>query len=170
MIIKLKKLNKKLISKNYVDWMNNYEITKYLDQHNKKHTITSVTKYVEDINKSKNDFLFGIFVKKTNKYFHAGNIKLGRVNSIHKTGMISLFVGNIEFHNKNIGSNAISKICKIAKNKGLYKVYAGCHKSNIASQKAFLKNSFFKDGVQKKHATVGKKREDFIWYGLFLNR
>ena len=44
--------------------MNNYEITKYLDQHNKKHTITSVTKYVEDINKSKNDFLFGIFVKK----------------------------------------------------------------------------------------------------------
>ena len=38
MIIKLKKLNKKSSIKDYVLWMNNYKITKYLDQHNKKHT------------------------------------------------------------------------------------------------------------------------------------
>ena len=150
--------------------MNNYEITKYLDQHSKKHNKKTILNYIDNINKSKNDFLYGIFIKEINKFFHVGNIKLGRVNNIHKTGMISLFIGNKNLHNKNIGSRAISKICLIAKKKGLSKVYAGCHKSNISSQKAFLKNKFFKEGIQKKQVIFENKREDLMWYGLFLKK
>ena len=170
MIIKLKKLNKKSNIKDYVSWMNNYKITKYLDQHVKKHTKKTIIDYINFINKSKSDFLFGIFVKKMNKYLHVGNIKLGRINDVHRTGMISLFVGDKKFHNQNIGSKAISKVCLIAKKKGLFKVYAGCHKSNISSQRAFLKNNFFQEGVQKRQVVLGKKREDLIWYGLFLQK
>ena len=157
MIIKLKKLNKKSNIKDYVSWMNNYKITKYLDQHVKKHTKKTIIDYINFINKSKSDFLFGIFVKKINKYLHVGNIKLGRINDIHKTGMISLFVGDKKFHNQNIGSKAISKVCLIAKKKVCLKFMPDVINQISLRKEHFLKIIFFKRESKKDRLFWGKK-------------
>ena len=63
--ITLRKLNlKKDISKKYLNWMNDLEIHKYTEQKYTKHSLTNLRKFVREKNKSKNEFLYGIFLKK----------------------------------------------------------------------------------------------------------
>ena len=71
----LKKLNpKKDITQKYVSWMNDKSVHPFSVQKFKKHNIKNVKKYVRDINKSKNIFLFGIFLKNKSSLNHIGNI------------------------------------------------------------------------------------------------
>lgn len=61
----LKKLHpKKDITLKYKKWMNDPEVQKYTEQKYKENTIKSIRKYVIEKNKSNNEFLFGIFLKK----------------------------------------------------------------------------------------------------------
>ena len=43
----LSELNRRNVTKKYVAWLNDYEVVKYTDQRNKKHTIKSVIQFVE---------------------------------------------------------------------------------------------------------------------------
>ena len=65
-MIYLKELNKRNVTKLYVSWMNDLEVHQYTEQKYKKHTINNVLKFVEEKKKSKNEFLYGIFLK--NRY------------------------------------------------------------------------------------------------------
>ena len=168
MTLKLKKLKLSDANKKYLSWLKDYEITRYTDQCYIKQSVTVIKNYIKTKNVSKNDFLFGIFFRFKKKYLHIGNIKLGNINYFHKTGMISLFIGDKNFHGKKLGKLAILKICIFAKKIGLFKVFAGVYKSNIRSQKSFLNSGFIKEGIQKKQVIFDGKREDLIWYGKCL--
>ena len=115
MTIFLRKLNpKKDISNDYLKWMNDFEVNKYTEQKYKKHKIKDIKKFVNEKNKSNNEFLYGIFFKKK----HIGNIKLGPINFIHKSAEISYFIGEKELWGKGYATKAIKLIIKIAKRKG----------------------------------------------------
>ena len=111
----LKELTRKDVTKNYVEWMNDYEVVEYTEQKYKKHTTKNVTKFVINKQKSKNEFLYGIYLKNKKKK-HIGNIKLGPINFIHRYGEISYFIGDKSYWGKNYATKAISEIIKIAKN------------------------------------------------------
>ena len=57
----LKKLNSQDISTEYLKWMNDKEVTKFTEQRFKKHSLKDIKKFVKEKNKSKNEFLYGIF-------------------------------------------------------------------------------------------------------------
>ena len=114
----LKKLNpKKDISDKYVKWMNDKSVHPYSVQKFKKHTLKNVKKYVSDINKSKNIFLFGIFLKNKRTLNHIGNIKLGPIHEYYKSSHISYFIGDKKFLNKGYTTLAIKKNNKNSKKK-----------------------------------------------------
>ena len=72
-LIVLKKLNlTNDISKKYMSWMNDFEVFKFTMQKNKNHSLDDIKKFVEEKNKSKNEFLYGIFLKKNNSKKHIG--------------------------------------------------------------------------------------------------
>jgi hypothetical protein len=97
----LKKLNpKKDITQKYVSWMNDKSVHPFSVQKFKKHNIKNVKKYVRDINKSKNIFLFGIFLKNKSSLNHIGNIKLGPIHKYYKSSFISYFIGDKKFLKK----------------------------------------------------------------------
>ena len=61
----LRKLDpKKDISNKYKKWMNDKEVHKFSAQKLKKHSLSSIRKYVKEMNNSKNEILLGIFIKK----------------------------------------------------------------------------------------------------------
>ena len=107
-MIYLKELNKKNVTNSYVSWMNDLEVHQYTEQKYKKHTINDVLIFVEEKKKSKNEFLYGIFLKKNNE--HIGNIKLGPINTIHKHADISYFIGNKKMWGRGYATKAIKKI------------------------------------------------------------
>ena len=171
MKIALKKLNLTHATQKYLKWLNNYNVVKFTDQIFKQHSLKLLKKYILNLNKSKFNFLYGIFIVTEKKQIHIGNIKIGDINYYHRTAVVSLLIGESKYWKKGIATKSINLVKKIAKNElGLYKLYAGCYKENIPSQKAFLKNKYKKEGVQKNQIIVGNKRSDLIWYGLVLKK
>ena len=162
----LKELSLKDVSNDYVKWLNNYEIVKFTDQKNKKHTLNNVKKFVKTKKISKNEFLFGIFLKMKRKNIHVGNIKLGPINFLHLNAQISYFVGRQNLQGIGIGTMAIKKVVNIAKKKfKLKKVIAYIYPNNISSKKVLEKNKFILEGKIKKMYLFNNKRVDGLIYG-----
>ena len=168
-VIILKKLNlKKDISKKYQNWLNDFEVQRYTEQKYKKHSLADIRNFVRKKNKSKNEFLYGIFLKKNNLNIHIGNIKLGPINLIHKYAAISYFIGEKELWGKGYTTLAIKEIIKIAKKKGIKKLKAGLYEMNIGSKKVLIKNGFKIEGKFKSEIIYKGKRFNVYWFGKIL--
>ena len=168
-VIILKKLNlKKDISKKYQNWLNDFEVQRYTEQKYKKHSLADVRNFVREKNKSKNEFLYGIFLKKNNLNTHIGNIKLGPINFTHKSAQISYFIGEKELWGNGYTTLAIKEIIKIAKKKGVKKLKAGLYKLNIGSEKVLIKNGFKIEGKFKSEIIYKGKRFNLHWFGKIL--
>jgi ribosomal-protein-alanine N-acetyltransferase len=167
--ITIKKLNyKKDVTLNYLKWMNDPEVQKYTEQKYKKKTIIDIKKFVKEKNKSKNEFLFGIYLKENKKKNHIGNIKLGPINFIHKTAEISYFIGEKDLWGKGYTSEAIKKIINFAKKKKLKKLKACFYEMNHGSKKVLENNGFKIEGKFKSEIIFNKKRYSSYWYGKIL--
>ncbi len=165
----LKRLNpNKDISKNYQNWMNSLEIQQYTEQKNTKHSITDIKNFVSEKNKSKNEFLYGIFLRKNKLNLHIGNIKLGPISLVHKSANISYFIGEKRLWNKGYTTLAIKEIIKIAKRKGVKKLKAGLYEMNLGSKQVLIKNGFKIEGIFKSEIIYKRNRFDSYWFGKIL--
>ena len=80
--ILLKSLNKKNYSKEYPNWLNDYQINRFLEVRFNKQNKKKVENYITKCNKNNNCLLLGIFIQKN---IHIGNIKLDSINFDHKS-------------------------------------------------------------------------------------
>ena len=150
----------------YKKWMNDKEVHKYTEQKYKKHSLKDIKDFVIKKNKSKNEFLYGIFLKKTKS--HIGNIKLGLINFEHKFAEISYFLGEKELWGKGYITKAIKEIIKIARKKKLKKLKAGLYEMNIGSKKVLEKNGFIKEATLRSEISYRNKRYKFYIFGKIL--
>lgn len=165
----IKKLNLKSdITKKYQDWMNDLEVTKFTEQKYKKHTLKDIKNFVREKNNSKNEFLYGIFVKINNFDTHVGNIKLGPIQWKHKTADISYLLGEKEMWGKGYVTSAIREIIKIAKKKKIKKLKASAYEMNIGSKKVLIKNGFKVEGRLKSAVIFKKKRYASYIFGKVI--
>ena len=153
-IIKSERIFLRIIDHNdirdeYINWLNDMEVNKFLETRFQNQTFETVTNYITQILKKDNEYLFGIF---NIDEIHLGNIKLGPINTIHNFAEISLFVGKKNVWGKGIGTEAINALCDFSFSVlGLHKITAGCYSNNIGSIKAFDKCGFIEEGRWKKH-------------------
>jgi len=164
----LRKLDpKKDISKKYLNWMNS-NVHRYTEQRYKKHSLNDIKKFVIKKNKSKDEHLYGIFIKKNFKEIHIGNIKIGPINFIHKTAEISYFIGEKNLWGKGYMAKAIHEIIKIAKKKKLKKIKAGFYEMNYGSKKVLEKNGFREEGRLISEVLYNKRRYSYVLFGKVL--
>ena len=164
--ILLKQLKLKDVGKDYLNWMNDYEVTKFTEQRFKSHSLLDIKNFVKAKNKSKNEYLYGIFYGKKSSFTHIGNIKLGPIDKFHKSAEISYFIGDKKFQKKGLGTLSVKKIILTAKKKFmLKKLIAGCYKNNHASIKVLKKNSFKIEGELKSQVIFESKRINKLIFG-----
>jgi len=164
-LIKLKILDIKDLSENYINWLNDYKVTKHTDLIFQRHSLGSIKNYVSNMKKDKNNFLYGIFFKN----IHIGNVKVGPILKAHQTAYISYLIGEKEFWNKGLGRIVIKKIKNICKKKHkLIKLNAGVSELHEPSQKVLLKNGFKLEGNFKKQIVYKKRRYSLLKYGCIL--
>ena len=164
--IELKKLKISDVSQEYLNWMNDYEVTKFTEQRFKKHSLLDIKSFVKEKQNSKKEFLYGIFVKEKSNLIHIGNIKIGPINNIHKTAEISYIIGNKKFWKKGLGTLSLKKIVIIAKKKfKLKKLIAGCYQNNFGSIKVLKKNFFKKEAELKSHVVFNSRRINQLIFG-----
>ena len=146
--IYLRKISISDCNENYLNWMNDDEVNKYLESRFTTHSIDSLKDFVNSMNNSENNILFAIIDKSSDK--HIENIKLGNIHPVHKYADIGLIIGDKNCWGKGIGTKSIQLVTDYAFNKlNLRKVIAGVYEYNIGSIRTFEKCGFKRAYVKK---------------------
>ncbi len=157
----LKELTSSDVTQQYIEWLNDFEVNKYLESrfiHQDEHTVKT---FVEACQYSELHFLFGMFLQGSMK--HIGNIKLGPINIHHNYAEIGLMIGDKDSWGKGFASKAVSMVTQFGFNQlKLAKLSAGCYENNIGSKKAFEKSGYQIEGFLRSHVKSINGREG-IW-------
>ena len=153
------------VNDEYVSWMNDYDVTKYMEARFRKHTKDSVTDYVGSIVKKENSVLLAIIAKDCNK--HIGNIKLGPINEEHGFAILGVMIGDKNYWGKGYGPEAIRLAVEYAfNNLGLRKINADVYENNTGSIRAFQKSGFQEEGRKKKQYLSDGQWVDAVCFSI----
>jgi ribosomal-protein-alanine N-acetyltransferase len=151
--LKLIKLDVRFLSINYVNWLNDLEVVKYLEI-NKKYTLNSLKEYLIAIDD--NIYFWAVIIKQNNK--HIGNIKIDPLDKINGTAELGLMIGDRSEWHKGFASETINTIIKFCFfNLGLRKITLGVVKDNVNAVKLYEKLGF-------------KVEDEFVNYGYYDNK
>ena len=145
----------------YVEWMRDEETVSFLESRWKTYTLENLKEYVKEINESRADFLFGIFLRENDE--HIGNIKVGDVDYVHQHGNVGIMIGDKNSLGKGCGRESIQLVTKYAfEELNLNTLIAGIYGNNISCYKAFLSAGYNKAGSLKNHLIYKGKFVDKI--------
>ncbi len=162
----LKPLSEYNISEQYLAWMNNRDILMFTESRWKDYTKEDLVDFVKKINASDRDFLFGIFIAKSQK--HIGNIKIGNIDNNHKFADLGIIIGEKSEWGKGYATEAIKLALDFAFSAlGLYKVTAGVYSNNTGSLKALKRAGFSECGTYHNHCIFNNERVDVIMLEIF---
>lgn len=165
------------VNDNYYQWMNDPEMTKYMEIRFKPQSMEEIRNYVEMRAGNQDEPFFAIAIKGSNcadewghvqdiPPCHIGNIKLGPVNWIHRSADVSLFIGYRHLWGRGYATEAIQLVSDYAfKKLNLCKLKAGIYAENFGSYSAFKKAGFSIEGRLKKQVFCDGKRQDVILLG-----
>jgi len=159
--IYLRPFEVKDITSDYINWLNDEEVNRYLESRFTVQTKESVTAYVKSFENNKNKMLFGIF--DSQNHLHIGNISFSEINWSHLYGVIGLAIGRKEYWGKGFGREALQLIVDYGFNElKLHRLEAGAYSDNKNSIRIFEKLGFKIDGIQKEKYLLEKKRKDGV--------
>ena len=150
------------VTKKYVDWLNDYEVTKFTEQRHSQQTFDTVTQFVQNKQEAGDEFLFGIFYENQ----HVGNVKLGLINWHHLFADISYFIGDKNLWGKGIASKSVSTAVWFGtKVLGLKKIRASYYENNTASAKVLRNCGFKVEGIRVSEILFEGNRINAIMVG-----
>jgi RimJ/RimL family protein N-acetyltransferase len=149
------------VSEEYVAWLNDSTVNRYLESRFVHHTLESTRRFVRDVVQSEDSVLFGIRYVPDAR--HVGNIKLGPIDRHHRRAEIGLLIGDRTLWGRGIAACAIELATRYAfESLGLVKVTAGCYASNVGSRRAFEKAGFVVEAVRRRHFLMDGAFEDAL--------
>ena len=100
------------VTANYLRWLNDPEVSRFLETRHRPQSMQTIREFVERVNARDDEFLFGIFLKKDGR--HIGNIKIGPVKADHSLADVSLLIGERDCWGQGIATDAIRAISRFA--------------------------------------------------------
>jgi ribosomal-protein-alanine N-acetyltransferase len=153
------------ITANYLGWLNDPEVNRFLETRHRPQTMQTIREFVEHVNASEDQFLFGIFLKTDGR--HIGNIKLGPVKAVHRLADVTLLIGARDCWGKGLATDAIRTITRFGfETLRLSKLTASMYVGNVGSTRAYLSAGFAQEGVRRKHYILAGEPTDVVELGL----
>lgn len=155
------------VSNKYVGWLNDPLVNRYLETRFLPQTLASCEAYVNAMQSDICNELFGMYDRTSGE--HIGNIKLGAINQIHSSGVLSLFLGEKSFWGKGYATEAIAAVSQWGfSERRLRRIEAGCYDVNLGSLRAFLKAGYSVEGFRRKSCVFeGRPIGAFLMAKLF---
>ena len=154
----------------YLLWLNDVEVNKFLETRWISQTLETVVAHIEKVSSSSTEVLLKIVIAAEGT--HIGNIKIGPIDVNNKSAELSYFIGDKSFWGKGYATEAINLCVDYCfETLGLHKVQAGCFEKNIGSQKALLKSGFELEGrLRQRILDIDGDRQDHLWFGRINER
>ncbi len=104
----LEPFSHKLITDEYLSWMNDKETTKFIKKAKDNMTLDDIYSFANNMIKSKEDYFFAILLKEN--FQHIGNVRLGPIDfNLSKSGF-GIMIGDKNFHRCGIGTEVMELI------------------------------------------------------------
>ena len=161
----LREVRQEDVNDDYYSWMNDPEVTRYLETRYIPQSRENISRYVEAMSGKRDEIFLAICMRKSAA--HIGNIKLGPINWIHRFADISLIIGEKKCWGKGYGSEAIRMLSRYAfEVLNLRKLRSGLYSDNIGSARAFRKAGFTEEGrLKRQWISVGGFQDELL-FGL----
>jgi len=148
--IYLREVNPADVNDNYYRWMNDPEVTRYLESRFFPNDMDSLREHVHQKLKDRNNVFLAVVRKDTEQ--HIGNIKLGPIDWMHRLADVGVLIGDKDCWGKGYATEAIGLVVRLAfRELNLHKLTAGYYIANKGSEKAFKNNGFVVEGIRVKH-------------------
>ena len=162
----LRSLQEPDIGDEYLSWLNDPEVTRYLETGNSTATLASLRDYLKRFEGSSADLIFAIVDRGTDT--HIGNVTLNHISPVHLTTATGLLIGRKEFWGKGIAFEAWSLVIEYAfQSLGMRKVVAGVVAEHAPSVKTLKKLGFQVEGTFRKEVLVDGEFRDKLSLGMF---
>lgn len=163
--LRLYPLNMDFCTQNYVDWLNDPEIYKYLETRGEQ-TIESVKEFILKQIELKN-YIWAITIKETNK--HIGNIKIDSINLSHGYAEYGILMGDKNEWGKSYAKEASKRVIDyfFYENFKLRKINLGVVSENISAVNLYKKLGFIQEGYFKNHLKYDSLYYDLIRMSIF---
>lgn len=159
--VNLRILEEDDVGSDYVSWMSDRSVCRYLTTPANIHDEESLKQYVRSMNLSSRDHLFGVFDEAGAR--HVGNIKIGNVDAVKNSADIGLIIGAKNCWGKGYATDAISVITEFAfETLSLHRLWAGMIAENIGSLNAFQRAGYKEVERRKKHTPFEGRLVDSI--------
>lgn len=132
----------------YYAWMNDPEVTRYLESRFYPQSLEGLREFVAGKLGDPASVFLAIVLHEGDR--HIGNIKLGPIDWIHRTGDVGLLIGEKDCWGKGYATEAIALVTGYAFGAlNLRKVTASCYGGNEGSARAFQRAGFEVEGVRR---------------------
>ncbi len=148
----------------YYRWMNDPEVTRFLEARFSKNTKPAMREFVASALENPGVLFLAIVLKDGDR--HIGNVKLGPINRTHNCGDVGIVIGEKDCWGKGYATEALKLLSDYAFRKlRLHKLNAGCYAANLGSTKAFIAAGFEQEGVRKSQYLSDGKYVDALLFG-----
>ncbi len=158
------------ISEEYIAWLNNPEVNKYLELRFERQTREKVEAYViSKLNDTSASKHFGVYDKDGSRL--VGTVTLPSIKWRHLSSDISFVIGHPEAQGKGYATEAVHGVVYYCfKHCGLQKLWAGYYDGHVGSAKVLAKNGFKEEGrLVKELINYTGKRVDHVLVGLLAD-
>ena len=163
----IKPITQNEITQNYISWLNDKEINKFLETRHLEQTKTKAIDYINSLRNINNCDMFAIFSKETNN--HIGNLTISDFNTNNNGSMsLGVMIGDKISRSVGIGAEVmISFIDFMFSFDTIERISAGAASENFKSCKTLESIGFKREGVIRKVFPLNNGEKcDLIKFGL----
>lgn len=155
----------------YLQWLNDPEVTLYLETGLFPTTHEDLEQYYRSVVQNPQNIMLAIIDRETNK--HIGNVKLGSINWLHRFAEFGIMIGDKSFWGRQYGTEVVGLTLQYGFMKlNLHKITLGVHATHVSAVALYrkfgfklegtLRSQFFCDGAYCDKYLMGILREEFL--------
>ena len=149
------------VGQTYLDWMNDVEVTRYLESRLVVQSVESLRAFVETSVASPSAVLFGVFAKDGDR--HIGNVRFSEFNPYHLSCSVGLLIGERAAWGKGYGQESLRAATDhILYERGMHAIHAGSYSGNPASLRTFVNCGFEIIGRFRQMVAAGGRWHDKV--------
>lgn len=163
--IYLRPLERKDLNGRYLSWLNDPEVTRYLESGIFPCTMGELEKFYEQVTASQNQVILAIVDKSTDQ--HIGNVKIGPINWVHSKATFGILVGDKSFWGKGVGTEATRLMVEYGFFRlNIRRIDLGVYAEHEAAVRSYEKVGFLIEGRFREELFHEGKYKDRLWMGL----
>lgn len=161
----LRPLERTDLNEQYLSWVNDPEIARYLDSRTFPTSMKDLVAFYEEVTRTRDNVILAIIDKKSDQ--HIGNVKLGPIRWVHRRATLGLLIGDKRFWGRGVGTEVTRLAVEYGFNRlNLRRIDLGLHAEHESALRCYEKAGFKVEGRLREDLFHEGEYKDSLLMGL----